>query len=134
MSAICAVAKGRAIGTVAERDHGTKSKHVEEKKQSVEKNHVMQFNLELKDGLALMRKPKAGGEEALRKKFGGREYDTVRGVFEDALNSWAGHEEELNRQAFGFYEKFRPEVKRGQKGWGRKGDLDLEKVKSVIRR
>jgi hypothetical protein len=74
---------------------------------------------------------KPPGEDALRKKFG-KAYEPVRGVFVEALESWEDKEEELNERAFGLYEEFRPEVKHGQRGWGRKGDLDLGKVKIAV--
>jgi hypothetical protein len=79
-------------------------------------------------------KGKPGAEEPLRKKFGEEQYDLVRNQFNKSLHSWKGSEAELNKEAFKFYEVFRPEVKSGQKGWGRKGDLSLEKIKSTVER
>ena len=44
----------------------------------------------------------------------------------------AKHEpEELNRIGFRLYEHFRPEVPPDVKGWGAKGVLDLEKIRSA---
>ena len=42
--------------------------------------------------------------------------------------------EELAGKAFGLYEKFRPTVARGQRGWGQKGELDLKQIRSLARR
>ncbi len=39
--------------------------------------------------------------------------------------------EELNRIAFHLYEKFRPEIPRGKKGWGAKGELNLQKIREL---
>ena len=39
--------------------------------------------------------------------------------------------EELNRVGFRLYEQFRPEVPSDVRGWGAKGSLDLEKVRSA---
>ena len=39
--------------------------------------------------------------------------------------------EELNRVGFRLYEHFRPEVPPDVKGWGAKGALDLEKIRSA---
>ena len=39
--------------------------------------------------------------------------------------------DELNRVGFRLYERFRPEVEPGAKGWGAKGVLDLAKVRGV---
>jgi hypothetical protein len=38
---------------------------------------------------------------------------------------------ELKEAAFGLYEKFRPAVAPGQKGWGQKGTLDLARVRAL---
>lgn len=42
--------------------------------------------------------------------------------------------DELNRVGFRLYEKFRPEVPKGAEGWGAKGMLDLEKIRSAAPR
>jgi hypothetical protein len=39
--------------------------------------------------------------------------------------------EELNRVGFRLYEKFRPEVPRGAEGWGAKGVLHLDRIRSA---
>jgi hypothetical protein len=41
---------------------------------------------------------------------------------------------ELKETAFGLYERFRPAVAPGQKGWGQKGTLDLERIKALAER
>ncbi|KAJ4991154.1 hypothetical protein SVAN01_03282 [Stagonosporopsis vannaccii] len=139
VSSICAVAKGRAIGAVPEnQDSEAKYQKREQAKvqqKKVDEIEVMQFKLEIKDGLAVVgseSKGKAGGEEALKRKFGDDEYERVKGVFGDSLQTWVGEEEELNRRGFSMYEAFRPDVRKGQKGWGRKGELGLERVANVI--
>jgi hypothetical protein len=38
---------------------------------------------------------------------------------------------ELAARAYNLYEKFRPAVPTGTRGWGAKGDLDLEKLKAL---
>lgn len=142
ISTICAVAKGRAIGTISERDDSDEKtrKRREAKKQQrdFKEIHVMHFNLKLKDGLALVgseQKGKPANEDALEKKFGEEEYRRVKQCLEDALGSWGeDDDEQLDKQAFHFYEKFRPTVKGGQKGWGRNGELSLENVKSVVQK
>ena len=141
VSTICAVAKGRSIVTVAEKNESAekhdKRDKAKKKQTDLDSIQIMQFKLKLKDGLALVGsegKGKPDGEKALKKKFGDEQYDKVREAFEEALKSWEGWEDELNRRAFEFYEEFRPDVKSGQKGWGRKGVLDLGKVRSVVSR
>jgi ABC-type glutathione transport system ATPase component len=141
ISTICAVAKGRSIGTVPEKDKSNEKaeKHEQARKKRKDLKHieVMNFKLKLKDGLALVGSEgdgKPGAEEALKKRFGAEQYDMAREAFEKALMSWQGEEIELNKQAFGFYEKFRPDIQGGQKGWGRRGEVDLEEIKGLVSR
>ena len=41
--------------------------------------------------------------------------------------------EKLALEAYSLYEKFRPSVPAGEKGWGAKGELDLESIRSLAR-
>jgi hypothetical protein len=139
ISTICAVAKGRSIGTIESSDitddKKRKREEAKEKNKGLHTIDVMHFHLKLKDGRALVGSQgpgKPAAEEPLRKKFGEKEYAETRKVFGECLQYWKGKEKELNQKAFGFYEHFRPQVSGGQKGWGRKGELSLEKVRSTI--
>jgi hypothetical protein len=38
---------------------------------------------------------------------------------------------QLETQGFALYEKFRPQIPEGKKGWGAKGELDLDLVRSL---
>ena len=38
---------------------------------------------------------------------------------------------QLESKAYSLYEKFRPEIPEGKKGWGAKGELDLEYIRSL---
>jgi hypothetical protein len=38
---------------------------------------------------------------------------------------------QLEKKAYDLYEKFRPEIPEGTKGWGAKGELDLEYIRSL---
>ncbi|OCL02859.1 hypothetical protein AOQ84DRAFT_166672 [Glonium stellatum] len=140
ISAICAVAKGRSIGTIKDtkdKDEKKKQKEVEEREGDYDVLDVMNFKLRLKNGLVLVGsagKGKPGVEEPLKAKFGGREYEAARKTFQTALESWQGHEDELNQNAFGLYERFRPNISSGQKGWGKKGELSFEKVMQIAKR
>jgi hypothetical protein len=40
----------------------------------------------------------------------------------------------LEEIAFSLYEKFRPEIPKGTKGWGAKGRLDLNRIRALARR
>jgi hypothetical protein len=39
--------------------------------------------------------------------------------------------EQLMQHAFALYEKFRPAIPEGVKGWGAKGNLDLDRIRSL---
>jgi hypothetical protein len=39
----------------------------------------------------------------------------------------------LESKAYGLYEKFRPAIPEGTKGWGAKGELDLEQIRSLAK-
>lgn len=134
ISTLCAISKGRAIGTIDKPD----SSKAEKKKQrykgdQLDELDVMSFHLKLKDGYVLIGdKPKTPNEQTLIKKFGEAAYEHAKETFQDSLQSWSGQEDELNAQAFHHYEVFRPTVPKGQKGWGRKGILNLQTVKDAV--
>lgn len=138
ISTITAVAKGRSIGTMEKPGPDEAEKRRRERQQKAEDEQledieVMGFHLHLRDGQALVGdKPKPGNESALSKKFGQEHYERAKRAFQDALGSWEGREIELDGEAFKMYEEFRPTVPPGQKGWGRKGQLNLESVKSAV--
>ena len=67
-------------------------------------------------------------ERYLRSKFG-EHYETVRAVMEELAGSFA--REELAYKAYAMYEKFRPSIPPGQRGWGAKGELKLDLVRSL---
>lgn len=132
---LCAISKGRAIGTVEKSDHAAqdKKRRRHSKTDQLEELEVMGFHLKLQDGQVLVgNKPKKANEAALVKKFGPEEYERAKEAFHEALQWWAGREEDLDAQAFRHYEEFRPNVPKGQKGWGRKGTLSLSDVKRTV--
>lgn len=66
----------------------------------------MHKKLKLKDGLALVGsegKGKPGAEDPLRKKSGEEQYGARD--FGEALKSWEGSEDGLNKKAFGFHRR-----------------------------
>jgi hypothetical protein len=138
ISAICAIAKGRSIGTIEEpedtEERRKRKKEQREKEKDYDVLDVMHFKLRQKDGKVYFSgKPQSSNEGTLRNKYG-EHYDDVKETFNEALNEWKGDEEELNKAAFGMYEEFRPHIDAGQRGWGRKGALDLEVVRKTIQK
>jgi hypothetical protein len=41
---------------------------------------------------------------------------------------------ELSERAFALYEKFRPSIPSGERGWGAKGELDIARVRALARK
>lgn len=59
----------------------------------------------------------------------GQHLPQVRHAMEKLADSLAP--DELNRTGFRLYERFRPEVAAGAKGWGAKGMLDLDRIRGA---
>jgi hypothetical protein len=69
-------------------------------------------------------------ERYLAGKFGDA-LDEVRAVMADLAAALPP--EELGRRAFALYERFRPEVPPGERGWGAAGVLDLARLRELAR-
>lgn len=136
VSTITAIAKGRSIGTIAQPDDNVDQNSKKKKDgEDLPTVSVMGFPMSLKGNAVLVKgKPKTTREANLQRKFGEGGYEKVKEAMTEALGSWKGSEEELDNKAFHFYEKFRPEVAKGQRGWGRKGELQLSKIREVSRK
>ena len=67
-------------------------------------------------------------ERYLASKFG----DDLAAARE-AMTGLAGafEPEDLAEAAYGLYERFRPDIPPGQRGWGAKGELDLDYIQSL---
>lgn len=133
IASLCAISKGRAIGKIdppsESRDKGSRGKKTDKETRHLE---VMGFPMEIKDGVVTVDgKPKPLSEEAIEGKFGGTDnYQRAKKVMQEALEAWVDDKDDLEKQAFHFYEQFRP----GSGGWGQKGELDLENVQKTITR
>jgi hypothetical protein len=66
----------------------------------------------------------------LEKKFGA-DLEEARNSMELVARSLPP--QELKTHAFNLYEKFRPEIPEGKKGWGVKGELDLAYIRSLAK-
>ncbi|KAK7709849.1 hypothetical protein SLS64_006091 [Diaporthe eres] len=139
ISTITAISKGRSIGTIAPPDE---SKDAASKNQNKKKGDdlttvkVMGFPMTIKDDSVIVKgKPKTTREVSLVRKYGSDEsYGKAKDAMTEALQDWKGKEDELDAKAFHMYEQFRPDVAKGQKGWGRKGELHLSKLRDTIRK
>jgi hypothetical protein len=69
-------------------------------------------------------------EKYLRQKFG-EGYTDARAALEHLAKSYTPRQLEAN--AYSLYEKFRPEIPEGKKGWGARGELDLDYIASLAK-
>ena len=67
-------------------------------------------------------------ETYLTGKFGDN-LDAVTSAMKDLAGSFSA--DALAERAYGLYEKFRPQIPPGKRGWGAKGDLDLDLIRSL---
>lgn len=80
----------------------------------------------------------SGGDEVdpegvqgyLERSFG-ESLPEVRAAMEELARSYSP--EALDAVAYGLYEKFRPQIAAGKRGWGQKGVLDLATVRALAR-
>ncbi len=70
----------------------------------------------------------AKADRYLRGKFGD-DFDAVREAMTQLAESF--DPEALAEVAYELYEKFRPTVAAGKRGWGQKGELDLDLIRSL---
>jgi hypothetical protein len=71
----------------------------------------------------------AGSVEAyLEKKFG-EDLADARAAMQKLAKAYTPRQ--LDKKAYDLYEKFRPEIPEGKKGWGAKGELDLDYIRSL---
>ena len=70
----------------------------------------------------------ASVEKYLQTKLG-EDLPCVQAAFTELAAAYAP--EQLAEVAYHLYERFRPQIASGQKGWGQKGDLDLGLVRSL---
>ena len=66
----------------------------------------------------------------LEKKFG-KELEDVQVAMEELAKAYKP--DELAAKAYSLYEKFRPDIPEGERGWGAKGELDLKYIRSLAR-
>ena len=69
-------------------------------------------------------------EKYLKQKFG-EDLGEARTAMEKLAKAYAS--KQLESKAFGLYEKFRPEIAEGKKGWGMKGELDLDYILTLTK-
>jgi hypothetical protein len=131
-----AQSKGRRLGIYEEQ-----KEEAGEKGKKAEKAEQLQFIELLGRGVPAIKTPTGlrasiKGEtidpESVRRylhqKFGDH-LDEARAAMEKLAK--ARPPKKLESEAYSLYEKFRPEIPDGKKGWGAKGELDLDYIRSL---
>ena len=133
-----AQSKGRRLGIYEE-----KSDEEKEKDKKKEKATATEFIEILGRGVPAVKTPKglraaiegeaihAGSVEAYLKQKFKDDLDDTRSAMEKLAKAYTP--KQLEKQAYGLYEKFRPEIPEGKKGWGAQGELDLDYIRSLAK-
>lgn len=132
-----AQSKGRRLGIYEEKNEE------EEKKEGKKKDAKTEFIELLGRGIPTVKTSKGvrasiKGEEIdpdsvetyLKQKFKDDLEDT-RAAMEKLAKAFTP--KQLETKAYSLYEKFRPKIPEGTKGWGAKGELDLEYIRSLAK-
>lgn len=131
-----AQSKGQKLGIYEKKKEGEKT----EKSPSKEKLEFIEL---LGRSVPAIKTPKGlrasikgeviepdGVQKYIEQKFGDH-YDEARSAMEKLAKAYTPKQLEVD--AYGLYEKFRPDIPGGKKGWGAKGELDLEYILSLAK-
>ena len=133
-----AQSKGRRLGIYEEKSD--EEKEQEAKKQKQVKTEFIEIlgrdvpAVKTPKGLRAAEKGKpiyAESVETYLKQRFGDDYEAARSAMEKLAKAYSA--KELERKAYDLYEKFRPEIPEGTKGWGAKGELDLDYIRSLAK-
>ncbi len=133
-----AQSKGRRIGIYAEKTEEEKAREKKEAKAAkLPMVAIMGRSVPVVKTAHGMRAAVKGEaidpesvEMYLEQKFGDH-YEEARSALEHLAKSYTPRE--LEARAYDLYEKFRPEIPEGKKGWGAKGELDLDQIRSLAK-
>jgi hypothetical protein len=133
-----AQSKGRRLGIYEEKSEEEKEK--EAKKQKEVKLEFIELlgrgvpAVKTPNGLRAAEKGKPIHAESvqtyLKQRFG-ESYEDARTAMEKLAKAYTP--KQLEKKAYDLYEKFRPEIPEGTKGWGAKGELDLDYIRSLAK-
>jgi hypothetical protein len=144
-----AVTLGRALAGLNAQSKGRKlglfKPHEEKAKKAREKDKDEMFSVEILgrpvpalntgDGVRAVQAGKpinpGGVERYLEDKFGD-DLKAVRAAMQKLARSYKPVE--LARTAYPLYERFRPEIPAGMRGWGARGELDLERIEDLAKK
>jgi hypothetical protein len=131
-----AQSKGRKLGIFEEKSEQEKEK--ERKKKEPAKTEFIEI---LGRGVPTVKTPKGlraaidgdpidaeSVDTYLKQKFK-EDFEEARAAMEELARAYPP--KQLESKAYGLYEKFRPEIPEGKKGWGARGELNLDYVRSL---
>jgi hypothetical protein len=131
-----AYSKGRRLGIF--------KPHEEKPQKAREREAGEQFLIEVlgrpvpatitDDGICAVQKDKPIDPNSVRRYLEGKFGDDLKAV-RSAMQKLARtyKPNELAQRAFRLYERFRPAIPEGKKGWGAKGELDLEVIEGLAK-
>ncbi len=133
-----AQSKGRRLGIYEEKkDDGEEKDEKKEKTAKVKFIEILGRGVPAIETSAGLRAAIKGEEiepesvqKYLKQKFGD-DLEDARGAMEKLAKAYTP--KQLEAEAYSLYEKFRPKIPEGTKGWGAKGDLDLDYVRSLAK-
>jgi hypothetical protein len=131
-----AQSKGRKLGIYEEKSEEEKKK--EQKKKEPVKTEFIEI---LGRGVPAVKTPQGlraaidgdpidaeSVDTYLKQKFKD-DYEEARTAMEELAKAYTP--KQLEGKAYGLYEKFRPEIPEGKKGWGARGELDVDYIRSL---
>lgn len=131
-----AQSKGRKLGIYEEKTEDEKKE--DKKKEKAARPEFIELlgrgipAVKTPQGLRAAEKGKPIHAESvqtyLKQRFG-EDYEAARSAMEKLAEAYTPTQ--LKSKAYDLYEKFRPEIPEGTKGWGAKGELDLEYIRSL---
>ena len=131
-----AQSKGKKLGIYEEKSEDEKKE--DKKKEKVAKPEFIEL---LGRGVPAVKTPRglraaikgeaihAGSVETYLKQKFKEDLDDARKAMEKLAKAYPP--KQLESKAYSLYEKFRPEIPEGVKGWGAKGELDLDYIRSL---
>jgi hypothetical protein len=130
-----AQSKGKKLGIYEEKSEEEKEKEAKKKPTQTEFIEILGRDvpaIETEKGLRAAEKGKPIHAESvetyLKQKFG-EDFEDARKAMEKLAKAYTP--KQLAGKAYDLYEKFRPEIPEGKKGWGAKGELDLDYIRSL---
>jgi hypothetical protein len=135
LAGLNAQSKGQRLGIYEKKEKKgkeTPSKAAAERPQSVSLMGREVPVMRTGDGLRALSKDEAihppSVQKYLEQKFGD-DLDPARSALEALAQSFSPAQ--LQERAYALYETFRPKIPEGKKGWGAKGELDLDLIRSL---